>query len=145
MFSNQTNIDNSFLGLEDLILFPPLPAFLSLLIVLGTLSLSALGARWCTTERKTPVELAAIFVVTTGLLAAVVHGLAWAGYASVPVLGSIGWTLAAFGVLAMVRWNPGKFIGRLSEYWREGSVVERFALIFCGLTVIGLWRCISET
>ena len=139
MSLNELNAHHSFLRLEDLLLPPPLPAIVSLLVVLGTLNLSTRGARWLKIENKTPIELAAAFVLTTGLLAALLHAVAWAGYASLPLLRWVGWALAALGILELSRWKPGKLMNLLGEYWREGSRVERFALIISGLTLIGLF------
>jgi hypothetical protein len=139
MSLNELSANHTFLRLEHLLLPPPLPALVSLLIVLGTLNLSTLGARWLKTENKTPVELAAVFVITTGLLAALLHAIAWAGYASVPMLRWIGWALAALGVLELSKFKPGKVVSLLREYWGEGSGVERFALIVSVLTLIGLF------
>jgi Protein of unknown function (DUF1420) len=139
MSLNEMGANHSFLRLEDLLLAPPLPAIVSLLIVLGTLNLSTLGARWLKTENKTSIELAAAFVVTTGLLAALLHAVAWAGYASLPMLRWVGWALAGLGILELGKWKPGKLVSLLGEYWREGSRVERFALIISVLTLIGLF------
>jgi hypothetical protein len=137
MFSNELN--GSFLRLEDLLLPPPLPAIISLLIVLGTLNLSTLGARWLKTENKTPLELAAVFVITTGLLGAVVHALAWAGHASIPVLRFIALALVVFGIFQIGRFKPGKLASVAGEYWRNGSRVERCALTISVLALIGLF------
>src|SRR5262245_59257343 len=139
MSSNELSINHSFLRLEDLLLPPPLPAIVSLLIVLGTLNLSRLGARWLKTENETAIESAAAFVLTTGLLAAFLHAVAWAGYASPPMLRWLGWALAALGVVELSKWQPGKLVSLLGEYRREGSRVERFALIVSVLTLTGLF------
>jgi Protein of unknown function (DUF1420) len=133
------NSNHSFLRLEDLLLPPPLPAIVSLLIVLGTLNLSRWGARWLRSENKTAIELAAVFVITTGLLGGLVHALAWAGYASPTVLRWLGWALAALGVLQLSKCKPRKLLSLVGEYWRQGSRVDRIAVIICGLTLIGLF------
>src|SRR5262245_44704669 len=138
MSPNELSANHSFLRLEDLLLPPPLPALVSLLIVLGTLNLSRWGAQWLKTENKTPIELAAVFVITTGLLGALVHALAWAGYASLPVLRWIGWTLAGLGILELSKWRPARLVILLAEYWQKGSRLERFALTISVLTLIGL-------
>jgi Protein of unknown function (DUF1420) len=130
--------NHSFLRLEDLLLSPPLPAIVSLLIVFGILNLSRWGTHWLKTENKTTIESAAAFVLTTGLLGALVHAIAWAGYASPAVLRWIGWPLACFGVVELSRWKPGKMVSVVGEYWREGSRVERCALTLCIVTLIGL-------
>jgi Protein of unknown function (DUF1420) len=139
MSLKELSANHSFLQLEDLLLPPPLPAIVSLLIVLGTLNLSTRGARWLKTENKTPIELAAVFLITTGLLGALLHALAWAGHASIPVLRFVAWALAALGVLELSKWKPGKVVSLLGEYWREGSRVKRFALIVSVITLIGLF------
>jgi Protein of unknown function (DUF1420) len=136
---NDPSINHSFLRLEDLLLPPPFPAIVSLLLVLGTLNLSRWGARWVKTENKTPIELAAVFVITTGLLGGFVHALSWAGYASLPVLRGVGWTLAALGILELSKWRPRKLVTLFAEYWQEGSRVERFALTISVLTLVGLF------
>jgi Protein of unknown function (DUF1420) len=139
MSLNELSANHSFLRLEDLLLSPPLPAIVSLLIVLGTLNLSTLAAHWLNAENKTPIELAAVFVITTSLLAALLHAIAWAGYASLPLLRWIAWVLAALGVLGVSKWKPRKAVGILREFWHEGSRVERFSLIVSVLTFVGLF------
>jgi hypothetical protein len=131
--------NHSFLRLEDLLLPPPLPAIISLLIVLGTLNLSQWGARWLKDENKTAAELAALFVLTAGLVAALAHGVAWAGYACLPILRWMGWALAALGVLELIKCKPGKLASVLGEYWREGSGLQRLALIVSTATLVGLF------
>src|SRR5262245_22087602 len=103
MTSNELGANHSFLRLEDLLLSPPLPAIVSLLILLGTLNLSLLGARWVKTENKTPIELAAIFVITTGLLSAFLHALAWAGHADILVLRLVACLLGVFGIIGIAK------------------------------------------
>jgi hypothetical protein len=133
------NTNHSFLRLEDLLLAPPLPAIVSLLTVLGTLNLSTLGARWLKSENKTPAELAAVFVLTTGLLAALVHAIAWVGYACLPILRGLAATLAALGVLELTKWKPRKTLSLIREYWSAASRVERCALIVSLLILGGLF------
>src|SRR5215813_5410431 len=135
----QLGANHSFLRLEDLLLSPPLPAIISLLIVLGTLNLSTLATRSLKTENKTPIELAAVFVITTSLLAALLHAIAWAGYASMPLLRWIAWVLVASGVLEVSKWKPRKAVNILREFWREASRLERFSLIVSVLTFVGLF------
>ena len=136
---NEVNTNISFLRLEDLLLSPPLPAIVSVLIVVGTFILSTCGARWFKCENKTPAELAAVFVLITGLLAAVVHAVAWTGYACLPILRSIAWVLAALGMLQLTKWKPSKLVSVPREYWREGSSLDRSALIVSLLTLLGLF------
>jgi hypothetical protein len=72
-------VTQPFMRLEDLLLPPPLPSMLALLMVLGTLHLSLHGARWLRVSAASPVDFAAAFVLTTGLLAALIPspGLGW--------------------------------------------------------------------
>jgi len=131
-------VTQPFIRLEDLLLPPPLPAMLALLMVFGTLHLGLRGARWLRGSAMSPVEFAAAFVLTTGLLAALVHALAWGGYASVPVLRLGGWALAALGVLELSSWRLERPKRVLCKYFREASLAERCALVLSIVTVIGL-------
>jgi hypothetical protein len=128
-----------FLRLDDLLLPPPLPAMLALLMVLGTLHLSRRGVGWLGRGAATPVERAAAFVLTAGVLAALVHALAWAGYAAVSAMRLGGWTLAALGVLELSSWRLAGAKGVLREYLREASLAERCALALSLVTAIGLF------
>jgi hypothetical protein len=84
-------------------------------------------------------ELAALFVLTAGLLAAFAHAIAWVGYACLPILRWIGWALAVFGAVELTKWKPEKVVSLLGEYWRDGSRIERFALIISVLILVGLF------
>ena len=128
-----------FLRLEDLLLPPPLPAILALLMVLGTLHLSSRGARCLRGSAMSPVEFAAAFVLTTGLLGALVHALAWAGYASVSAMRLGGWALAALGVLELSSWRLERAKRVLRQHFSEASLAERCALVLSIVTVIGLF------
>jgi hypothetical protein len=132
-------VTQPFLRLEELLLSPPLPSMLALLMVLGTLHLSLRGARWLKGSVATPVEFAAAFALTTGLLAALVHALAWGGYASVSAMRLGGWALAALGVLNISRWRLKGAKRVLCEHLSEASLAERCALALALVTVIGLF------
>lgn len=127
-----------FLRLEDLILSPPLPAIVALLVVLGTLYLSRRVAPRLFGRALNLVEFAAAFVVTAGIIAAFVHALAWAGYASISALRFGGWTLATLGVIELFTLRVGAAKHFLYEYFREVSLVERCALALSAVTLIGL-------
>src|SRR5687768_15630693 len=129
----------AFLRLEDLLLPPPLPAIVALLIVLGTLYLSRHGARRLSAGTPSLVEFAATFVLTAGMIAAVVHALAWAGYASVLVLRLGGWALAALGVAEILRCRLTETRRVLGDYFSETSFAERCALALSIATAIGLF------
>lgn len=128
-----------FMRLDDLLLPPPLPAMLALLMVLGTIYLSLRGARWLRGSARSPVECAAAFVLTTGLLGALVHALAWGGYASVSAMRLGGWALAALGVLELSSWRLEGAKRVLRKYFSEASLAERCALALSILTVMGLF------
>src|SRR4030095_6040319 len=140
MSATDTNIlGQPFIRLEDLLLPSPLPAILALLIVLGTLYLSQRGARWLRLRVSGPVEYAAMFVLTTGFFGALVHALAWAGYASIPALRTGGWALAALGILQLSRLRLSRLKALLYEYISSPSLAFRCALVLCILTVVGLF------
>ena len=139
MLPTQLNTNQSFLRLEDLLLSPPLPAIISILIVLGILNLAVRARGWLKIERKSALELAAVFVVTTGILSALVHALAWSGHASIPILRFGAWLLAAFGLMGIGKLYAGNVARTAAEYWRAGSRVERFALIVSLVTLTGLF------
>jgi hypothetical protein len=69
-----------------MILPPPLPSMLAVLMVLGTVHLSSRGARWLRGSAASPIEFAAAFVLTTGLLTALVHALARARHVSISAM-----------------------------------------------------------
>jgi hypothetical protein len=137
--NESVGVTQPFMRLEDLLLPPPLPAMLALLMVLGTLHLSRRGARWLRGGATNPVEFSAAFVLTTGLLAALVHALAWGGYASVSAMRLGGWALAALGVLELSSWRLEGAKHFLRKHFREASLAERCALALSIVTVIGLF------
>ena len=78
-------------------------------------------------------------MLTTGLLAALVHALAWGGYASVSALRLGGWALAALGVLELSSWRLEEAKRILHERFSKASLAERCALALSIVTVIGLF------
>jgi hypothetical protein len=137
--NGSVGVTQPFLRLDDLLLHPPLPAMLALLMVLGTLHLSRRGARWLRGSATSPIEFAAAFVLTTGLLAALVHALTWGGYASVSAMWLGGWALAALGVLELSSWRFEGAKRVLRKHFSEASLAERCALALSIVTVIGLF------
>jgi uncharacterized protein DUF1420 len=136
------SVAQPFLRLEDLLVPPPLPAMLALLMVLGTLHLSRRGTRWLGGSTAAPVDRAAAFVLTTGLLAALVHALAWGGYASIPALRLGGWVLAALGVVELSSWRLQGVKSVLRKYFNEASFAERCAFVLASVTVLGLFAAV---
>jgi hypothetical protein len=127
-----------FLQLRDVVLPPPLPLLISLLLVLGLLHLSFRGARWLMGEKLRLVEYAAAFICTTGLVAAVLHALAWAGYASLPLLRSLGWGLVALAPLELRRWRGASVRPVLRAYFQGASWSERLGLGVSLVTTLAL-------
>jgi hypothetical protein len=131
-----------FLQLQDVLLPPPLPLLISLLLVLGLLHLSWRGARWLMGDNLQPVDYAAAFVCTTGLVAALLHALAWAGYASIPLLQSLGWGLVALTPFELYRWrgvSPRKVI---QAYFQGASRIERLGLGVSLVTTLALFGAV---
>jgi uncharacterized protein DUF1420 len=128
-----------FLQLRDVLLPPPLPLLLSLLLVLGLLHLSWRGARWLMGENLRLVDYAAAFVCTTGLVAAVLHALAWAGYASLPLLRSLGGGLVALAPLELRRWRGASVRPVLQTYFQGVSRTERLGLGVALVITLALW------
>src|SRR5262249_8469060 len=128
-----------FLQLRDVVLPPPLPLLISLLLVLGLLQLSWRGARWLKGEQLRPVEHAAAFVCTTGLVAAVLHALAWAGYASIPLLRSLGGGLIALAPVELYRWRGTSVRAGLQAYCKGASWSERLGFGLALVSTLALW------
>ena len=117
-----------FLQLRDVVLPPPLPLLISLLLVLGLLQLSVRGACWLMGDNLRPVDYAAAFVCTTGLVAAFLHAMAWAGYASIPLLRSLGWGLMVLAPVELYRWRHISVRPVLQAYFNRASLTERLGL-----------------
>jgi uncharacterized protein DUF1420 len=128
-----------FLQMRDVLLPPPLPLLISLLLVLGLLHLSWRGACWLMRDNRRPVDYAAAFVCTTGLMAAVLHALAWAGYASIPLLRSLGWGLVALAPLELRRWRGATARQVIQAYFHGASWTERFGLGVSLVTTLALF------
>lgn len=124
-----------FLTLDDLVLPPPLPAIVSLLLVSGLVGLGETGLR---RFRAAPdvAERCAAFAVAAALCGAIVHGLALAHLATLPVLR----ILAAVVVLMAPRaWSVFRGMATAwREGWREASIWQRIALGAVAATVLFL-------
>jgi hypothetical protein len=122
-----------FMQMSDVLLPPPLPLFISLLLVIGMLHLSFRGARWLAGDNLRPIEHAAAFVFTTGLFAAVLHFLALAEYASIPILRGIGWGLVGLAPFELRRWRGVSARQVIKPYFNGASWTERLGL---GLAIV---------
>jgi hypothetical protein len=139
MLTNYLNTSPSFLRLEDLLLPPPLPAIVSVLMVLGILNLSVRVGGWLKFESKSALDRAAVFVIATGLLGAIVHAVAWSGHASIPTLRFGAWLLAALGIVQLGKLKPRTLARTVAEYWRYSSRLERYALTVSIVALTGLF------
>ena len=136
---------SSFVTLEDMLLAPPLPAALTILIVLGFWRIGRLGARTLWRERADPLLGGMGFVLAVASActydinhAASVHLAALSNALHVPTLRAAGWLLAAVGSLDLLAG------GRLlrSARWRgsAGSWVRQEwpAILVLGAVAAGL-------
>jgi uncharacterized protein DUF1420 len=128
-----------FLQLRDVLLPSPLPLLISLLLVLGLLQLSWRGARWLMGEKLRVVDYAAAFVCTTGLVAALLHALAWAGYASIPLLRTLGWGLIALAPVELSRWRHLSVRQGLQAAFKGASWSDRLGLGLALVSTLALW------
>lgn len=130
-----------FLTLDEAVLPPPLPAVLALLVVAGLAHLGwrlALGLRG---ERASPLEVAAGFVVATGLAGAAAHALALAQLSRPEVLRVGGWMLAATGAYEIARFGRSRAarLAALSKEFFQGlRPIERTAVMLALFAALGL-------
>lgn len=126
-----------FLTLDRIVLAPPLPALLALLLLLG---LGAVGEVVTRLARGSgPLEGAAGFVAAAGLVSALVHAAAWAGWLALAPLRVAALALAALGFA----W--GAVRSRTALAWGRSALrsiaglgrAERVAAA-AGLAILGL-------
>jgi hypothetical protein len=129
-----------FLRFEDLLLPPPLPAVVAGLMVVGVYALGAAGVRRLRGGAADPLEAAAGFVCVAALLAALVHGLAWAGMATAWTLRPIGWGLALSGAVALGRaaLHRPHLLADVSSRLRDTPWRMRVAAGLAGVTALAL-------
>src|SRR5262245_43089494 len=128
-----------FMQMSDLLLPPPFPALISLLLVIGILHLSFRGVRWLVGDNARPIEYAALFVLTTGLCAAFLHALAWAGYASILMLRGIGVVLVAVASFEIRRWRLAPAREVIKGYFNGASRTERLGLAISLVIILALF------
>src|SRR5215471_9732597 len=87
-------------SLDDFLLRPPLGVLPAVLIPLGVIFCGIRLSKWLKASEIEAIDLAAGFTVSAGLLAAICHGLALAGQASLSSLRIIGTSVAVIGA-----WN----------------------------------------
>jgi hypothetical protein len=131
-----------FMQMSDVLLSPPLPLLISLLLVIGMFHLSFRGACWLAGDNLRPIEHAAAFVFTTGLFAAVLHALALAGYASIPILRGIGCSLIVLAPFELKRWRSASAKQVIKEYFNEASRAERLGLGISIVTALALFGAV---
>jgi hypothetical protein len=127
-----------FLRLDDLILPPPLPAMAALLVVSGLVFLGRRAARLLRGADAGPLDEGAGFVLAAGCVAALVHGLAWAALASLPVLRLLAALLAAAGLLQAIDWarRLGPRLRTLPRFVRERGPWERAGVVLLCITAV---------
>src|SRR5262245_17153882 len=129
-----------FLPLSAFILPPPLPAIVTFLMVCG---IATLGWRLARRLRGTDfeaVDAAAGFIVVAAIVAAVVHGLALAQLAKVPILRPLAWGIAALGAYGLMRHRADIKVAARREaegLWRA-PWFERAGAVAVALTMLGL-------
>lgn len=129
-----------FHSLDDYLLPFPLPALLAVGMVLG---IGALGrALAATVLHRTPdlLETTTAALVIAALLAALVHTLAWVGWASTVVLRPLAWIIALIGCAAAAR--SGTWLTALGKDLQRSFIdadrVSRAALILNVVILVGL-------
>lgn len=100
---SQTMASTHFLKLEDLLAPAPLPALVAPLMVVGLVTIAVFVRRMIAREEGKPIDIAASFVLVTGVIAATIHSLALAGAAYIPVLRVAGVGFALLGLVALPR------------------------------------------
>ena len=131
---------SEFLTLNDLILPPPLPAMVSILLLAGSFEFSDLALRRVRLD-PSPVERAGAFVLLMAICGGLVHAMALAHLATLPVLRFVAGVIVAGGAVAFAtRWQAG--MARVAEtrrYWAQAGVAERVALAVVASTVTALF------
>lgn len=129
-----------FLPLNALILPPPWPAVVAFVEVLGAVSLGMMLARFVR-RRETPnaLDIVAAVIVVAAFLAALVHGLALAGVASLAVLRSLGLAIgiSSLGLLRAHR-AVATFGDQVRSVFRRAGPVQRWMILASSTTVVGL-------
>jgi hypothetical protein len=123
-----TNLDTvlivagSYVTLNDLIAPPPLPALLSILIVLGFKYLGDRLSRFLFHGPREPLNAAASFVLAVALIAAALQALLVFWKVPVWPLRGLAWALAALGLVELWRMCG---VGNQSPWRRFGSFLSK--------------------
>jgi hypothetical protein len=123
-------------ALESLLLPPPLPAVVSVLVVVGTWRFAERVRRWFLPAAEAPLERAATFCATVAVICSLVQAVAWAGLAMHTVLRVLGAALIANAVLGPWRGIPASVKG---FFVRKRSRVARwsgFLALFCAVGLV---------
>lgn len=130
-----------FPQMEDYLLPLPLPAVVAVLITLGLKYLGARLVRALCPETPSPLKQAAGFIMAASLAGAAVHLLALAGLAHHGLLRIMAWSVAALGVVELLRFSRKSGFPwgrRISLLFQEQSAWGRAALMLLGITALGL-------
>jgi len=135
-----SRIAPSFLRLDDLLLPPPLPSILSILIVLGVVFLGIRLARFLRGGKTETIDLAAGFVLATGILTGAIHITALLKASPLIVLRTLGAVLAAFGVFQVyLIWRSRKqLVATVISFYGQLPTIARVGLILGALIVAAL-------
>ena len=127
---------NGLQSLDSLLLPPPLPAVVSVLVVLGVWRLSERVRRRFLPAADAPIERAAVFCATIGVICSFVHALAWAGLAMHTVLRVLGIALIGNAALGPWRGLPAickRYFGRKRSRVAQWS---GFLALFCAAGLV---------
>jgi len=131
-----------FLRLEDFLLPLPLPAVVAVLIVAGLGHLGWRLARRLRASEVTQLDVAAGFILVTAAVAALVHGLAMLKMAWPGLLRTVGWGVAALGLIELFVHGRRRLRCLLAfgrETFSSNDALGRIALALAAASLMGLF------
>lgn len=125
---------------DSLVLPPPLPALLSILLVLGLIGLGGRAARLLPPERRGLEERAAVTILLLACLSALLHAAALSQVLRTGAVRAAAWVLAAAGLVAA--WRARAAVASLlsiaSRELRVATPGRRSLLLLLGLSATAL-------
>lgn len=134
-----------FLQLEDFLLSAPLPACLAGAMCLGLKHLGSLLVGAMRRSSPQPIELAAGFILATGLIAVLSNMIAAFGLAYIWPLRIIAFALAGCGVVELFRLRDGYLsyvFFHLQTLFRKQSLAGKIGILL--VCVIGICLCLAS-
>ena len=131
----------AFQQLDDYLAPPPVPAIMAVLLVLGIYYVSQGVIRAAGGKPSPPIERAAVFILVTAMLAAVVNFLSFIGAAHWWLLRIIAWSLLGLGIwqLGQVKREPlSRIFNRIKAVFQAQRLWGRAALCLLAITGLGL-------